>query len=82
MCAKFYSPRYITLMNVQDGAYAKLDVLSVVYSTVDFGSLLFSFSSVGSRGWSDIGVIVSTYLFVSSQVQSEQLLLLRFTRRI
>lgn len=58
------------LINVSEPTKAKLDILSVVLSTLGFGAILYGFSSAGSRGWSDvlvlsmiIGGVIITALF-------------------
>ena len=35
----------------------KIDVLSIITSTIGFGALLYGFSSVGNKGWGDAEVI-------------------------
>ncbi|MBB6669433.1 DHA2 family efflux MFS transporter permease subunit [Cohnella nanjingensis] len=50
---------FIYLKNVSEKEYPKIDVLSVVLSTVGFGMLLYGFSRAGSQGWSSTEVIVS-----------------------
>lgn len=40
---------------------SKLDVLSVIYSSIGFGSLLYGFSSVGKEGWMST-LVISTIL--------------------
>ncbi|MEK4922737.1 DHA2 family efflux MFS transporter permease subunit [Cytobacillus sp. FSL R5-0569] len=70
------------LMNVAETSKAKLDILSVILSTFGFGSILFGFSSAGSKGWDDpvvittiiTGLIVTT-LFCSRQLTSKDPLL-------
>lgn len=73
---------YKYLFNVEAGQKVKLDVLSVVYSTIGFGLLLFGFSSAGSRGWGDWLITVSivvgmiaTVLFCQRQLTSKEPLL-------
>lgn len=73
---------YKYLLNVAEGTKVKLDVLSVFYSTIGFGFLLFGFSIAGSRGWTDWFVIASillgivvTYLFCQRQMSSTEPLL-------
>ncbi|HWK23963.1 MAG TPA: DHA2 family efflux MFS transporter permease subunit [Ureibacillus sp.] len=73
---------YKYLFNVAEATKVKLDGLSVIYSTVGFGFLLYGFSSAGSRGWSDwlvlssilIGLVV-TALFCQRQLSSNDPLL-------
>ena len=56
----------------------KIDFLSIILSTVGFGSMLFGFSNAGNKGWIDvvvittiiIGFVVST-LFVIRQIKME-----------
>ncbi|MCQ6282300.1 DHA2 family efflux MFS transporter permease subunit [Bacillus sp. EB600] len=70
------------LMNVAETAKAKLDIASVILSTIGFGSILFGFSSAGSKGWDDsivittiiVGAIVTT-LFCLRQIKSNDPLL-------
>ncbi len=73
---------YKFLMNVQDGEKTKLDVVSVLYSTIGFGLLLYGFSSAGSLGWSHpvilcciiLGLTV-TLVFCYRQLKAENPLL-------
>ncbi|OPA80935.1 MFS transporter [Paenibacillus selenitireducens] len=70
------------LMNVSKTSKAKLDVLSVILSTVGFGLILYGFSTAGSKGWGStvvvlslaIGIIV-TALFCIRQIRSADPLL-------
>ncbi|WP_180960308.1 DHA2 family efflux MFS transporter permease subunit [Neobacillus cucumis] len=48
---------FIYLRNVNDRIKSKLDILSVILSTIGFGTLLYGFSRAGSLGWSDMEVI-------------------------
>lgn len=73
---------YKYLLNVAEGEKVKLDVLSVIYSTIGFGFLLFGFSSAGSRGWGDWLVVTSivlglvvTLVFCQRQLSSNEPLL-------
>lgn len=70
------------LVNVAETSKVKLDIVSVIYSTVGFGLVLFGFSSAGSRGWDDLIVITSivvgllvTTLFCHRQIKSAEPLL-------
>lgn len=73
---------YKYLMDVNEGAKSKIDLISLIYSTFGFGLLLFGFSSAGSRGWDD-GVILTTigagliiiFLFCQRQLSSQDPLL-------
>lgn len=70
------------LMNVAETTKAKLDIVSVILSTIGFGCILFGFSSAGSKGWGDfivmttiiLGIIVTT-LFCFRQIKSNDPLL-------
>ncbi|MCR2805731.1 DHA2 family efflux MFS transporter permease subunit [Paenibacillus soyae] len=68
---------FIYLKNISETIAAKVDVLSVILSTVGFGALLYGFSRAGSEGWSSAEVIatistgaVSLILFVWRQLTS------------
>ena len=70
------------LVNVEEGKKVKLDGLSVIYSTIGFGFLLFGFSSAGSRGWGDWLVVTTigfglmvTLAFCQRQLSSSDPLL-------
>lgn len=70
------------LMNVAETTKAKLDIVSVILSTIGFGCIIFGFSSAGSKGWDHpvvvtiiiIGIIV-TSLFCLRQIKSNDPLL-------
>jgi EmrB/QacA subfamily drug resistance transporter len=47
------------LVNVSETEKMKLDIVSVILSTVGFGFILYGFSNAGSKGWNDIIVIVA-----------------------
>lgn len=70
------------LVNVAETSKVKLDIVSVIYSTLGFGLILFGFSSAGSRGWDDLIVLTSivvgllvTILFCRRQIKSSEPLL-------
>lgn len=50
---------YFYLRNVSDPVATRLDILSVILSTVGFGGILYGFSSAGSKGWSSAEVLVT-----------------------
>ncbi|WP_150283940.1 DHA2 family efflux MFS transporter permease subunit [Rummeliibacillus sp. TYF-LIM-RU47] len=50
------------LMNVSETEKVKLDIVSVILSTIGFGFILYGFSSAGSRGWEDMVVLCTTIL--------------------
>ncbi len=69
-------------MNVADTTKARLDIVSVILSTIGFGCVLFGFSSAGSKGWVDpivittiITGIIVTALFCLRQIKSNDPLL-------
>ena len=73
---------FIYLKNVSEKVPTKLDVISVLLSTVGFGALLYGFSRAGSAGWSSTEVLVSLIsgvialiLFTVRQLVSENPLL-------
>ncbi|WP_291759531.1 DHA2 family efflux MFS transporter permease subunit [Lysinibacillus sp. UBA5990] len=49
------------LINVSETAKTKLDVMSVILSTIGFGLILYGFSNAGSHGWDD-KVVISTII--------------------
>lgn len=49
------------LLNVSETEKTKLDVLSVVLSTIGFGLILYGFSNAGSHGWDDTAVLVTIF---------------------
>ena len=67
------------LKNVTEQKESKLDILSVVLSSLGFGGILYGFSNAGSNGWLDIWVIttlivgmISLFLFVWRQLKLER----------
>ncbi|WP_020007196.1 MDR family MFS transporter [Salinicoccus albus] len=73
---------YFLLKNVTEQKNPKLDILSVILSTVGFGGLLYGFSVAGEAGWlstqvdlSIIAGIISLYLFITRQLKLEKPLL-------
>ncbi|WP_354503115.1 DHA2 family efflux MFS transporter permease subunit [Paenibacillus favisporus] len=73
---------FIYLKNVSETVRSKMDIISVVLSTVAFGTLLYGFSQAGSQGWSSAEVLVSIavgvialVLFVWRQLVSKKPLL-------
>lgn len=49
----------LCVKKVLPNSHPNLDVLSVILSTIGFGSLLYGFSLVGDHGWTDSTVIIS-----------------------
>ncbi|MFA1819841.1 MDR family MFS transporter [Virgibacillus oceani] len=50
---------YFVMKNVTEQTYPKVDVLSIILSTLGFGGLLLGFSSAGNVGWTDTVVALS-----------------------
>ncbi|ASK60989.1 MFS transporter [Virgibacillus phasianinus] len=50
---------YFILKNVTKQTFPKLDILSIILSSLGFGGLLFGFSTAGGSGWGSTQVIVS-----------------------
>lgn len=70
------------LMNVANTTKAKLDIISVILSTIGFGCVIYGFSSAGSKGWNHPVVIITitigiiaTALFCLRQIKSNNPLL-------
>jgi len=73
---------FILLKNVGEVSKPKLDVVSVIFSTMGFGGLLYGFSSAGSYGWVHLMTIIPLavgavflVLFVKRQLKLEKPLL-------
>ncbi|WP_047982824.1 DHA2 family efflux MFS transporter permease subunit [Ornithinibacillus californiensis] len=50
---------YFVLVNVTKQTFPKVDILSIVLSTLGFGGLLYGFSVAGSKGWTSGEVIIT-----------------------
>ncbi|PAV29761.1 MFS transporter [Virgibacillus profundi] len=50
---------YFVMKNITKRTFPKVDVLSIIFSTLGFGGLLYGFSSAGNYGWSSVLVITS-----------------------
>ncbi|PFG12454.1 DHA2 family efflux MFS transporter permease subunit [Bacillus sp. es.036] len=50
---------YLILKNVTEQTNPKLDILSIVLSSLGFGGLLYGFSSAGTNGWASEQVVIS-----------------------
>jgi drug resistance transporter, EmrB/QacA subfamily len=73
---------FIFLTNVSERSNPKIDVISVILSTVGFGAMLYGFSRAASAGWesaevllSIIGGLIALVLFVWRQLVSSNPLL-------
>jgi EmrB/QacA subfamily drug resistance transporter len=70
---------YFILKNVTKQTYPKLDILSIILSSLGFGGLLYGFSIAGSQGWGSFQVVismiigsVSLFLFINRQFKLKQ----------
>src|SRR5690625_113452 len=70
---------YFYLNNVTVQKDVKLDVLSIILSTIGFGGLLYGFSIAGNVGWINpqVGISlvvggISLYVFIKRQLKLEQ----------
>lgn len=50
---------YFILKNVTKRTFPKLDILSIVLSTLGFGGMLYGFSSAGASGWGSFPVVLT-----------------------
>lgn len=57
---------YFILKNVTKQTFPKLDILSIILSSLGFGGLLFGFSTAGGSGWASAQVIISMIIGVIS----------------
>ncbi len=57
---------FIFLKNVSERINTRFDILSVIFSTIGFGSLLYGFSRAGSLGWSSSEVILTIAIGIVS----------------
>lgn len=53
---------YLILKNVTEQTNPKLDILSIVLSSLGFGGILYGFSSAGTNGWASEQVLISMIL--------------------
>lgn len=49
----------IFLKNVTEQTFPKVDILSIILSSLGFGGLLYGFSTAGSDGWGSWGVLLT-----------------------
>lgn len=73
---------YFLLRNVTELKNPRLDILSVILSTLGFGGLLYGFSTVGETGWLSLQAmgptvigVVTLYFFITRQLKLEEPLL-------
>lgn len=70
---------YIFLRNVTEQKDIKVDVTSIILSTLGFGGLLYGFSIAGNVGWGSIQVygtmiigVISLFIFILRQLKLDQ----------
>lgn len=70
---------YFLLKNVTKQTNPKVDLLSIVLSTLGFGGLLYGFSTAGDMGWLSphVGIsmvvgVISLYLFINRQLKLDE----------
>ncbi|MFA9560601.1 MDR family MFS transporter [Evansella sp. AB-rgal1] len=70
---------YFALKNVTKLTYPKIDVVSIIVSTLGFGGILYGFSIAGELGWGNQAVIgslviggISLIIFIIRQLKLEQ----------
>ncbi|WP_106497975.1 DHA2 family efflux MFS transporter permease subunit [Lentibacillus sp. Marseille-P4043] len=70
---------YFMLKNITDQTFPKLDILSIILSTLGFGGLLYGFSTAGNSGWGSSQVVISMIIgalaltwFILRQMKLEQ----------
>lgn len=70
---------YFFMRNIITLTFPKVDVLSIILSTLGFGGLLYGFSSAGNYGWSHLAVLaailigaISLTWFIMRQFQLAQ----------
>lgn len=70
---------FFKLRNITPNKPVKVDIMSIVLSSIGFGGLLYGFSSAGHMGWSSIEVYgtitvgaIGLILFVTRQLRKEE----------
>src|SRR5699024_2874753 len=70
---------YFMLKNITTQTNPKLDVLSIILSTLGFGGILYGFSIAGDLGWMHIQVVltivvgsIALFFFIQRQLKLEQ----------
>ncbi|GAB3061926.1 DHA2 family efflux MFS transporter permease subunit [Virgibacillus ainsalahensis] len=70
---------YFILKNVTKQTFPRVDILSIILSTLGFGGLLYGFSTAGNSGWSSGSVVISMLvgavtltLFIIRQLKLEK----------
>lgn len=70
---------YFLLPEVQTKYQAKIDVPSIILSTIGFGGVLYGLSSAGNKGWTSLDVIItliigaiSLILYITKQTRMKE----------
>lgn len=70
---------YFLLENMTEQKNPKLDLVSIVLSTIGFGGILYGFSVAGDLGWTNVQVAgtiiiggIALYIFIKRQLRLEQ----------
>ncbi|WJY26617.1 MULTISPECIES: DHA2 family efflux MFS transporter permease subunit [Sporosarcina] len=70
---------FFKLRNITPNKDVKVDTLSILYSSIGFGGLLYGFSSAGHAGWGSVEVygtiiigVIGLVLFVTSQLRKKE----------
>ncbi|NBJ69066.1 MULTISPECIES: MDR family MFS transporter [Clostridia] len=70
---------YFVMKNITKRTYPKVDSLSILFSTLGFGGILYGFSSAGNYGWTDRRVLLSLvvgvitlFMFITRQFALKQ----------
>jgi EmrB/QacA subfamily drug resistance transporter len=78
---------YFYIKNVTDRTHPKLDLVSILFSSLGFGGLLYSFSAAGDKGWGHIEVLLSflvgllsLLVFIRGQLKNPTILEFRVFR--
>ncbi len=73
---------YFSLKNVMEVTHPRVDILSIILSSLGFGGLLYGFSLAGSAGWGSLTVMISIIVgaialaaFIRRQLTMEEPLL-------
>lgn len=53
---------YFILKNITKQTFPRVDVISIILSTLGFGGLLYGFSVAGSAGWDSIQVVIAMFV--------------------
>ncbi|MCJ7843178.1 DHA2 family efflux MFS transporter permease subunit [Lederbergia sp. NSJ-179] len=57
---------FFTLKNVTKLTHPKIDIVSIILSSLGFGGLLYGFSNAGSNGWNSFEVIITLIVGITA----------------